>query len=518
MAAKKELRGQYILNALHHVELSGDTYSTAENLYQLCKQKFPSLSLDVFRADRAFLQTEKYIAQEGRRVYLKKTLAYENTSAQLLAEILSHNSQQHGFKNGTAPARITHLTGEQQAAICMVYRYRLSLILGGAGTGKTTLVRELIAQAPYHLSSCILCAPTGKAARNLTERTGIQARTVHGALGMRPEENFLGPVYWGMTGLVVVDEASMMTLEMLAGILHKVSPVAHIVLIGDPNQLLSVGAGNVLPDLLALGVPCTRLTTSHRQSSCAEALSYNVQNFQVCHKLVDLHFDESFYFVPQSDENMIRQAVCYGGAKLYRTCSSVQILSPFRKSGKLSVHGLNQDLQEQLNPATTENQHPDWPDTCFREGDRVMVLENDWQQMVCNGDVGRFYFHSRPGSFGIACSSGRRACWAEENPSDRLSLAYAITVHKSQGSEYDTVVLPLIKSFGTMLTRNLLYTAISRARKHMILIGDPAALEEALQKEVMPRKSQLVAKVRMCQIHTSSISQNNMQGRACCYA
>ena len=147
-----------------------------------------------------------------------------------------------------------------------------------------------------------------------------------------------------------------------------------------------------------------------------------------------------------------------------------------------------------------------------KSGARVMVLENDWQQMVCNGDVGHFYFLSQPGSFGISCPGQRRACWIGENPSDRLSLAYAITVHKAQGSEYDMVILPLVKSFGVMLTRNLLYTAISRARKHVVLVGDPDALEEALRQEPKPRKSQLVAKARMCCV------KNDLQKKRCRYA
>lgn len=512
MATKKELRGQYILNVLHNIELAGDAYSTAEELYQLCKQKHPSLSEDAFRADKTFLQKEGRIAQEGRRIYLAKTLAYENAAAQFLADILSNNELQSALQDMPASTELTTLTGEQQSAIRMVFGHRLSLILGGAGTGKTTLVRGLIAQAPHRLSSCILCAPTGKVARNLTERTGVQARTVHGALGLRPEENFLGPVHWDLTGLVVIDEASMMTLEMLAGILHKVSPFAHVVLIGDPNQLLSVGAGNVLTDLLALGVPCTQLTICHRQSAQAAALGHNVRHFQECRSLADLRFDNSFYFVPQTDEKRICQAVCCGGAKLYRMGGSTQVLSPFRSSGKLSVSSLNDALRDMLNPAVPANQNPDWPDACFREGDRVMVLENDWQQMVCNGDVGHFYFLSQPGSFGISCPGQRRACWIGENPSDRLSLAYAITVHKAQGSEYDMVILPLVKSFGVMLTRNLLYTAISRARKHVVLVGDPDALEEALRQEPKPRKSQLVAKARMCCV------KNDLQKKRCRYA
>lgn len=147
------------------------------------------------------------------------------------------------------------------SAVELALSSRLSLILGGAGSGKTTLVRAIMDHRPSK-NGWVLCSPTGKAARNLTDRTGFQARTVHSALGMHPDEDFLSPVAWAHTDLVIVDEASMMTLEMLAGILCRAPGYCHIVLLGDPNQLLSVGAGNVIPNLLELGVPICRLECS----------------------------------------------------------------------------------------------------------------------------------------------------------------------------------------------------------------------------------------------------------------
>lgn len=177
----------------------------------------------------------------------------------------------------------------------------------------------------------------------------------------------------------------MMTIEMLAGILSVASAQCRIVLVGDPNQLLSVGSGNVIPDLLRLGVPCTKLQACHRQSDDVAALAYNVRNYSECRTLTDLHFDDSFRFINNTDDKMICQSVCYIGSELYQHGFDVQVLSPYNKKGVLAVTPLNRILQGLINPATEDNSCPDSP---LRSMDRVMVLENDWDQNVCNGDIG----------------------------------------------------------------------------------------------------------------------------------
>lgn len=192
MFYQRDQRGVYVLRGMEVIALSGDAYTTEDELYKVCHRE-------------------------------NRYLTY--------------------------------------SAVELALSSRLSLILGGAGSGKTTLVRAIMDHRPSK-NGWVLCSPTGKAARNLTDRTGFQARTVHSALGMHPDEDFLSPVAWAHTDLVIVDEASMMTLEMLAGILCRAPGYCHIVLLGDPNQLLSVGAGNVIPNLLELGVPICRLECS----------------------------------------------------------------------------------------------------------------------------------------------------------------------------------------------------------------------------------------------------------------
>ena len=314
------------------------------------------------------------------------------------------------------------LSEQQREAIELALNSRLSVILGGAGCGKTTLIEAIVhcfrerndAFVPY-----VVAAPTGKAARNLTERTGIEARTVHGALGKSPDANFLDAVSWNCIGLVVVDEASMVSLEMLAGILNRVRRNCRVALLGDPNQLLSVGAGNVLSDLL-----------------CEEA------------------------------------------ARRYRAGESIQVLSPVRAKTTFSVQALNTRLQNEVNNAYYN---------------------------ICNGDVGVLHIRGeKPHRVAALAVRGTLKTWQidhgqgeygighDDAPPPQLALAYALTVHKSQGSQYDTVLMPVSMATARMLYRNLLYTAISRAGKEVILVGEPRGAEH--RDAVHPIPAQIQAR------------------------
>ena len=211
-----------------------------------------------------------FIHPEGSRLYAVRTWRYENSAAQSLSAILRNPTLYPAILPEKLAVNRLALCQEQRAAVGLALSNRLSMILGGAGCGKSTLIRAIV-NTVGPKRPMVLCAPTGKATRNLTMRTGLIARTAHSALGMHPNKDFLDPVAWDHTELVIVDEASMMTLEMLAGILHRVPSFCRVVLLGDPNQLLSVGSGNVLPDLLALGIPCAHLELNHRQDEDAGA-------------------------------------------------------------------------------------------------------------------------------------------------------------------------------------------------------------------------------------------------------
>ena len=373
MGKTEENRSRYILSALEDHCLNGDAYVTEDILYKRCRDRRRSLSYEVFKADLAEQIRLGFIHPEGSRLYAVRTWRYENSAAQSLSAILRNPTLSPAILPEKLAVNRLALCQEQRAAVGLALSNRLSMILGGAGCGKSTLIRAIV-NAVGPKRPMVLCAPTGKAARNLTMRTGLIARTVHSALGMHPNEDFLEPVTWDHTELVIVDEASMMTLEMLAGILHRVPSFCRVVLLGDPNQLLSVGTGNVLPDLLALGIPCARLELNHRQDEDAGALLHNVVNFSQLHRKRNLAFDQSFA-LHEMDEQTTQKALAEEAVRRYLAGESVQVLSPYNRAGELSARTLNKLIRNRVNPLTPEklvltNAYHE----SFRDGDRVMIL------------------------------------------------------------------------------------------------------------------------------------------------
>ena len=499
MYYSKDKRGIYILRAMEDISLNGDAYTTIEALFRVCQRNDRRLSYSAFREDLAFLLHKGLLHLEGQRLYTTYNWRCEQSAAASLADILRKPSLDKPELPDTLLVNGVQLTGEQHDAVSLALSSRLSLILGGAGTGKTTLVQAIVAHCPSP-SGCVLCAPTGKAARNLTTRTGFEARTVHSALGLRPDDDFLEPVQWPYVSLLLVDEASMMTLEMLAGILQRVPGTCRVVLVGDPYQLLSVGTGNVLPDLLSLGIPNITLKTTHRQSKDSAGLVHNTTRFSALSRAADLVFDDSFQLV-QLEEKDIQAAIRNEAAKRYLAGENVQVLSPFNRATDLSVQSLNRVIQPLVNPPF-EDKHSLKLEkgSVFWDSDRIMVTKNDRERRCCNGDVGilkiRSQPHETPG-YSVALPDGRRPSWDDTSRLVHMCTAYAITVHKSQGSEYDIVLMPISKQMQSMMVRNLLYTAITRAKKEVMLFGDPDTLDSAMQRIPYLRKSMLVQKTRM---------------------
>lgn len=494
----KEEHSSYISRAIQKYCLNGDAYISEENLFHLCRQRQKALSWATFQADLTEQLQLKRLSREGSRIYLPRTLRYENFAVNRLATILKACA----LNPVVLPPveRLAPLCQEQKEAAELALSNRLSIILGGAGSGKTTLIETIL----IHCSTThiVLCAPTGKAARNLQNRINYEARTVHSALGMKPDDDFLQPVEWESIDLVIVDEASMITLEMLTGILCKLEkrPDACIVLLGDPNQLLSVGSGNILPDLLALGIPCYELKENHRQDGNAAGLLHNVTRFNHMVSAEDLIYDSSFELKEQS-EATLRTNLIEDAAQRYLSGESVQVLSPFNDSTDLSAKALNEAIREKVNPPTKGKLALEYREKLFRDGDRVMILKNDRNQNCSNGDVGIFRIVSGQEGFkyySVYMPDGRISSWEDGAHLENLGLAYALTVHKVQGSEWDTILMPLVNEFSGMLYRNLLYTAISRAKKHVIIYGDRDAINTALQRKARKRASVLVSKTHMC--------------------
>ena len=494
------MQGDYILDALRQHFLSGDSYIMTDELYGLCKQYRKNLNYDVFQRDYAFLMQNGKLHREGRRLYLSGTWALEEDAAKRLAEVLANND----LTPPTIPEELTvkdmTLLPEQRDAVAMALSHRLSVILGGAGCGKTTLIRAI---AQYGKNGVLACAPTGKAAQNLRERTNLAARTVHSALGKGYEEDDapLPPIKWQYIETVIIDEASMLSLALLDGILSKVPETCSVVLVGDPKQLLSVGSGNVIPDLLELGIPSVCLQTNHRQAEGAVGLLRNVVEFEHIKGLEQLSVDDSFILEPVDDQHQAVVSVARQAVQMLFTSQNVQVLA----SRNATVDELNRLIQRAWNPPCEGVQTISYKGKLFRSGDKVLITKNDSHRGCWNGDIGTLVISvgseatedPNEYQYGIKLDRNRFPKWYGADSLENLELGYAITVHKAQGSEFDDVLMPLTMDSSRMLYRNMLYTAASRARRRVTIYGSRNAVDVALRSFPPRRRSMLVAKTRM---------------------
>ena len=441
------------------------------------------------------LVLEKKIYLDDDKVYGYKMYKYECASASAIAEAICNNGMTDGMNFTNRDSLLEKLTEEQVRAVSSALSHKLTVITGGAGTGKTTLIKA-IAECFDNDLQTLLCSPTGKAARNLREKTGYVARTVHSALGLRPDDDFLAPVKWSNVRLIIIDEASMLTLEMFAGVLSRASSDCRIVLLGDPNQLPAVGCGNVLEDLKQVGAAFVLLKKNHRQSRAATALNYNVSNFEMLGDIDCFKKDDSFSICSLSRTDAYKKIV-EEASKMYAAGKDVQVITPFKEKTELSAAALNKGIKDLVNPYVDGERVLKLNGVDFHDGDRVMVTRNDACHDCSNGDIGvlRLYDEFDDISLCIEFPDGRCPEWSYAEELPELTHSYAITVHKSQGSEYDEVLMPLAEDFACMMNRNLIYTAISRARKRIRFYGNEGVLAAAIRTSVTKRVSNLPQRV-----------------------
>jgi exodeoxyribonuclease V alpha subunit len=378
-----------------------------------------------------------------------------------------------------------YLNDEQRDAVEQALGHKVLVITGGPGTGKTTIVRFILGLVSSQMPAIALAAPTGKAAKRLAEATGRPASTLHRLLEAGPKgfgRNADRPVE---AELVIVDESSMIDTLLMEALLGALPDHARLVLVGDVDQLPSVGPGQVLADLIASArFPVARLEQVFRQSERSRITA----NAHAIRKglLPDLTRPPEgervdFYFLPESDPARIvdklrtmlleRIPEAFG----FDPRADVQVLSPMHR-GLTGAQNLNRMLQQWLNPDGPEITHGDPP---FRVGDRVMQTRNDYDHEVFNGDMGQITgFDPQEGSVSIDFD-GRPVIF-EKRQLEHLTLGYAITVHKAQGSEYPAVLMPLTTHHAIMLQRNLLYTAITRGRRLVVVVGTERAMALAV--------------------------------------
>lgn len=389
------------------------------------------------------------------------------------------------------------LSDEQRAAVRTALTAKVSVLTGGPGTGKTTTLRALIRLLEVKGHPVALASPTGRAAKRLSEATGRPAQTLHRLLGFSPtasptgaftvnEHNRLGAHF------VVVDEVSMLDLVMFNNLLKASEPGAHLLLVGDADQLPSVGAGNVLGDLIACGrVPVVRLNAIFRQAAQSHIIT-NAHHINHGRMPVFARGSRDFFLFREDDpEQAADRVVDVVANRIPRKfglnpLTDVQVLAPMHR-GSAGVAMLNQRLQAALNPPAPNKPERALAGRLFRVGDRVMQLRNNYPKETFNGDIGRIVDIDLEQQRLTAEFDGRPVFyeWAE---ADELQHAFAVSIHKAQGSEFPAVVVPLLTQHYVMLQRNLLYTAVTRAKQLCVLVSNSRAIALAVKNATVAQR------------------------------
>lgn len=383
------------------------------------------------------------------------------------------------------------LSPSQHEALRIALGARAVVITGGPGVGKTTLVQSLLRILTAKKLKCLLAAPTGRAAQRLAEATGLEAFTLHRLLEFQPgkggfQRNASNPLEGDV---VVVDEVSMVDVPLMSRLLDALPRKARLILVGDADQLPSVGPGLVLGDIIRSGmIPVVHLREIFRQAGDSRIISgaHSINRGEIP-DIIEAPKDSDFVFVDREDpEECAATLISLVRDRLPKhlgidPVEGIQILSPMHR-GSLGIRELNTRLQSSLNPKSPHREEHQAYGNFFRTGDKVIQTSNNYDKEVFNGDIGRIRSIDREEKQAVV-RFGKRDVIYEFGEMDELELAYAITIHKSQGSEFPVVVIPLAMQQYLLLQRNLLYTGVTRGKRMVVLVGQKKALGMAVRNE-----------------------------------
>lgn len=417
----------------------------------------------------------------------------------------------------------------QVQAVCQAVNSGLLIITGGPGAGKTTTINTIIRYFEGEEMEILLAAPTGRAAKRMTEATGCEARTLHrlleitgmpgedSAIGMHFDRNEENPLD---ADAVIIDETSMVDIFLMQSLLKAVNPGTRLILVGDGNQLPSVGPGNVLKDVIESGCfPVVKLTRIFRQASQSDII-VNAHRINGGERVPLEKKSRDFLFIRRDDPaKIVRDIITLVQKKLPEYVEAdpynIQIMTPMRK-GALGVERLNVILQEHLNPPHKSKPEKEVGGVVFRVGDKVMQIKNnyniEWEVRnsygipmdkglgIYNGDIGTIREMNLFAELVTVEFDEKRTVEYSFRQMEELELAYAITIHKSQGSEYPAVVIPVFSGPRMLMTRNLIYTAVTRARACVCLVGLPGVFQAMVDNEMEQRRYSGL-KDRICEIY-----------------
>ena len=469
--------------------------------------------------------------EDGAVVYPTRYYYLELNSARMLCElnILCPEDEEMMEKriNRIEKETGTRLDEMQKQAVAAAASHGLFILTGGPGTGKTTTINAIIRYFEEEGAELRLAAPTGRAAKRMTEATGYEAQTIHRLLelnGMPEEEQEGRAVHFDRNSenpleadVIIIDEMSMVDIALMHSLLLAVTAGTRLILVGDENQLPSVGPGNVLRDIIRSGCfPVVELKKIFRQASESDIV-VNAHKINRGEQVTINNKSRDFFFLKRYDADIIIRVVIaliqeklprYVDAKPYE----IQVLTPMRK-GLLGVERLNQILQRYLNPPDEKKKEKEIGQRLFREGDKVMQVKNNYQLEweilgrykipvdkgvgVFNGDTGIMTeINEFAETATVEFEDGRQAEYSFKQL-EELELAYAVTIHKSQGSEYPAVILPLLSGPKMLMNRNLLYTGVTRARKCVTVVGSEETFGEMIRNEKQQKRySSLWARIQ----------------------
>ena len=487
---------------------SGHCWTSEPDLL-LHAQDLVGISVEVLAEALKAEIDEGRVVKEEDRLYLRDLWAAERRVAAKLKDMLSTSPSFASIDPDKAVAWWEKKAGftlapAQLRAVRKSISSKVSIVTGGPGVGKTTIIRALVeifaARTGTHKINVQLGAPTGRAAKRMTESTGAPAQTLHRLLKYNPQTNeFTFNEEKPLPGDVFIfDETSMVDIRLMADLVAALPRQATLILVGDTDQLPSVGPGNVLHDLIRSGaIPTSQLTEIFRQDNSG-LIVRNAHHVNAGEPFETRSGASDFYFIPQDDPaKALDYALDFMVTRIPRhfhmePLQDVQVLTPMRRN-LLGSENLNAAIQQRLNGTGPSIQRGGM---CFRVGDRVMQLRNNYDKDVFNGDVG-FVQEVQTADRSLVVLFDGKPVEYRAGDLDELTLAYATTIHKSQGSEYPAVIVLLHRQHFMMLQRNLLYTAITRGRKLVLVIGAAWAVKQAIETNtVRERRTTLAERVK----------------------